>query len=207
LEQLDINTLAGDNAASTTRARGGSKEENMRERIGSAARRGARHLATAVVLICVAAPLASAQNRIGGHFGVVFPLVSHVNGETTNIGDDFKMGFPMGITVHTTDATAFDLEIVPGLDPNKGEAIGVPLTIHPGVLHKISGPWTGGLRMAFDVGGASWGFTPLLNLGFPKGHNTFVEFVLPIRFQDDTSGNTHDTHTAVTFGIHFGIGF
>jgi hypothetical protein len=192
--------------ASTGRAaRGDSKEEIMRERIGSAARRGAWHLAAAVVLMCLAAPLASAQNKIGGHFGAVFPLVTHANGDTTTIGDNFSIGFPMGITVHTTDETAFDLEIVPGLDPNKGRAIGVPLTIHPGVLHKISGPWTGGLRMAFDVGGASWGFTPLLNLGFPQGnHGYFVEFVLPIRFQDDALGNTHG---AVTFGVHVGIGF
>src|SRR5262245_55128297 len=102
----------------------------MRQRIGSAARQGAWHLAAAMVLMCLAAPLASAQNKIGGHFGTVFPLVTHVNGETTNIGDDFSIGFPMGITVHTTDATAFDLEIVPGLDPKKDEPIGVPLTIH-----------------------------------------------------------------------------
>jgi hypothetical protein len=177
----------------------------MRERIGSAGLRRARHLATALLLVGLAAPVASAQNRIGGHFGVVFPLVTHANGETTNIGDDFSMGFPMGITVHTTDTVAFDLEIVPGLDPRDRGPIGVPLTIHPGVLKKISGPWTGGLRMAFDVGGASWGFTPLINYGFPQGnHAYFVEFVVPIRFQQDLVG---DNHTAVTFGVHFGIGF
>jgi hypothetical protein len=59
--------------------------------------------------------------------------------------------------------------------------------------------------MAFDVGGASWGFTPLLNKGFPMGDLTyFVEFVVPIRFQDDSLGNSHN---AVTFGVHLGVGF
>ena len=105
----------------------------------------------------------SAQNRLGGHFGVVFPLVTHVNGETTNIGDDFKIGFPMGITVKTSDEWAFDLELVPMLNPIEDSPIGVPLTVHPGVLRSFGGSWTGGLRMAFDIGGASWGFTPLLN--------------------------------------------
>jgi hypothetical protein len=37
-----------------------------------------------------------------------------------------------------------------------------------------------------------------------SGHNYFVEFVVPIRFQDDSSG---DTHGAVTFAVQLGIGF
>jgi hypothetical protein len=181
------------------------KEDSMNARVGSAELKGGRHLVTAVMLLCLTASAVSAQNRIGGHFGVVFPLVTHANGETTNIGDDFSLGFPMGITIHTTDTVAFDLEVVPGLNPNEGESIGVPLTIHPGVLKKISGPWTGGLRMAFDIGSSSWGFTPLLNRGFALGKQSyFVEFVLPIRFQDDANGGTH---SAVTFGVHFGLGF
>ena len=155
--------------------------------------------------VCLTAPAARAQDRLGGHFGVVFPLVTRANGNTTNIGDDFKVGFPMGITVKTSDKYAFDLEIVPALDPQDRRPIGVPLTVHPGVLRSLGNSWTGGLRMAFDIGSASWGFTPLLNKGFPMGgHNYFVEFVVPIRFQDDSVG---DTHGAITFGVHLGIGF
>jgi hypothetical protein len=30
-------------------------------------------------------------------------LVTHANGDTTHIGDDFNAGFPMGITVKTSD--------------------------------------------------------------------------------------------------------
>ena len=111
----------------------------------------------------------------------------------------------MGITVKTSDLLAFDLELVPGLDRQENEPINVSLTVHPGVLRSLGNSWTTGLRMAFDISGASWGFTPLLNKGFPMGgHAFFVEFVVPIRFQDDSVG---DTHSAVTFGVHLGVGF
>jgi hypothetical protein len=142
---------------------------------------------------------------LGGHFGVVFPLVTHANGETVDIGADFKLGFPMGITVRKSATFAFDLELVPGLDFEEDEPVSVPLTIHPGVLLGLGGPWTGGLRMAFDVNGASWGFTPLLNLGLRAGEQPyFIEFVVPIRLQDDDVG---ETSTAIGFGIHLGVGF
>ena len=79
-----------------------------------------------VVLVVVAGVpgTAQAQDRIGGHIGVVFPLVTHVEGSTVTIGDDFKIGVPMGITVKTGETVAFDLEIVPMLDPqNKAKTI------------------------------------------------------------------------------------
>jgi hypothetical protein len=173
--------------------------------IESVVRNSIRLAVIGAIGLCLAAPAARAQDRLGGHFGVVFPLVTHANGSTTNIGDDFKVGFPMGITVKTSDRYAFDLEVVPALDPQDDGPISVPLTIHPGVLRSLGSSWTAGLRMAFDIGGASWGFTPLLNKGFPMGgHAYFVEFVVPIRFQDDSLG---DTHGAITFGVHLGIGF
>ncbi|HEY1302491.1 MAG TPA: hypothetical protein VGF24_03020 [Vicinamibacterales bacterium] len=156
--------------------------------------------------LLLAASSADAQDRLGGHFGVVLPLMTHVDGATTNVGDDFKLGFPMGITVKTSTPWAFDLELVPTLDPVEGGPINnVPLTIHPGVLRAFGGSWTGGLRMAFDIGNASWGFTPLLNKGFPMGRLTyFVEGVAPIRFQDDALGVTHK---AISLGVHVGVGF
>jgi hypothetical protein len=165
-----------------------------------------RQAALVVVAALVAVPgVARAQDRVGGHIGVVFPLVTHVNGDTVTISDDFKIGFPMGITIKTSATVAFDLEIVPVLDPNKGSPINVPLTIHPGILKGLGNGWTVGGRMAFDINGASWGFTPLLNKGFPVGNLTyFVEAVVPIRFQDDAAG---DTHTAVGFAVHTGIAF
>jgi hypothetical protein len=164
-----------------------------------------RALAALALLALCAAP-ARAENRLGGHFGAVFPLITHAHGETTDIGDDFKIGFPMGITVKKSDPWAFDLELVPVLDFNEDGPLGVPLTIHPGVLRDLGGKWTLGLRMAFDIGGASWGFTPLLNRGLGGGpdHSYFIEAVVPIRFQDDESGNSD---TAIGFGVHLGVGF
>jgi hypothetical protein len=149
------------------------------------------------------APSASAQDRLGGHFGVVLPLVTHVGGDTVTISDDFQIGFPMGITVKNPDwkKIAFDLELVPGI---QNEPLGVGLTVHPGILYSLKAPWTFGVRMAFDVNAPSWGFTPLLNYGLPNGHGLFIEGVVPIRFQEDSLG---DNRTAIGFGVHLGIGF
>jgi hypothetical protein len=109
----------------------------------------------------------------------------------------------MGIPVNKNDRWAFDLELVPVLDFDDEGPLGVPLTVHPGVLRSLGGKWTLGLRMAFDIGGASWGFTPLLNRGLGSS-GYFVEFVVPIRFQDDEFG---EGSTAIGFGIHLGVGF
>jgi hypothetical protein len=49
------------------------------------------------------------------------------------------------------------------------------------------------------------GLTPLLNRGFTAGEQPyFVEFVFPIRFQDDVAG---DTTNSIGFGVHLGVGF
>jgi hypothetical protein len=158
-----------------------------------------------VFLLAVAAipGRVAAQDRIGGHFGAVFPLVTHANGETVTIGDDFTVGFPMGVTVKTSDKWAFDLELVPSI---QNDPLFVTLTVHPGVIRSLSHGYAAGLRMAFDVEAASWGFTPLLNKGFPikgKPYSLFVEGVVPIRFQSDGV----ETHTSIGLGVHIGMGF
>jgi hypothetical protein len=147
---------------------------------------------------------AGAQDRLGGHFGAVLPLVTRVGGTTTTIGDDFSIGFPMGITVKTSDVWAFDLELVPSI---QNDPLSVGLTVHPGIIRALQNHYAAGLRMAFDVNQASWGFTPLLNKSFPvPGHPyaLFVEGVLPIRFQADPAGGNR---TSVGLGVHLGVGF
>ena len=178
----------------------------MAQSAGSRAPRAVTiYLVLGVIVFCAGTSAASAQNRVGGHFGVLFPIVTRVGDETVDIGDDFETAFPMGITVRTSDAFAFDLEVVAGLDFDEDEPVSVPLTIHPGVLFGLGGPWTGGLRMAFEIARAAWGFTPLLNLGMTAGGQpTFIEFVFPIRFQDDDFG---ETTNSFGFGIHLGLGF
>jgi hypothetical protein len=165
-----------------------------------------RMFARSLLLIAtLALPLrAGAQDRLGGHFGAVFPLVTHASGVTTTIGDDFKIGFPMGVTVKTSDKWAFDLELVPVI---QNDPLFVSLTVHPGIIRSLAGGYAAGLRMAFDVSEPSWGFTPLLNRAFPvPGHACafFLEGVVPIRFQQDASGRNR---TSVGFAVHTGVGF
>ena len=147
---------------------------------------------------------AAAQNRLGGHMGLVLPLVTRADGTTTNISDDFVIGFPMGITVRKSDKFAFDLELVPAI---QNDPLHTSLTVHPGVVAGVGNGWGVGLRMAFDVNQPSWGFTPIVNHGLlevGEGVTLFAEVVVPIRFQ---SFRPNDTSTSIGLGIHFGIGF
>jgi hypothetical protein len=148
---------------------------------------------------------ASAQNRVGGHMGFVLPLVTHADGHTTNISDDFVIGFPVGITVRKSDDFAFDLELVPSIQNNP---LHVDLTVHPGFIGSFANGWNAGLRMAFDVNQPSWGFTPLVNHALVKlsdyDATVFAELVVPIRFQSRGPG---DTSTAIGLGVHIGVGF
>lgn len=149
--------------------------------------------------------VARAQDRLGGHIGVVFPLVTHAGGQTTNLGDNFSMGVPMGITVKGSGKTAFDLELVPGIQDSPRQ---VNLTVHPGLIYSLGHNWAVGGRLAFDVNSSQFGFTPLLNKSFPIENSFFkayfVEAVLPIRFNRPANGPATNP---VTFGLHFGVGF
>ena len=164
-------------------------------------------IAALALVATVAGPAvsgASAQNRLGGHIGFVLPLTTHADGKTTTIGDDFVIGFPMGITVRKSDTFAFDLELVPAV---QNDPLHVGLTVHPGVVCGLGNGWGAGVRLAFDVNEPSWGFTPILNHGLLKmrGDSTlFGEVVVPIRFQSVRRG---DTTTSVGLGVHIGIGF
>jgi hypothetical protein len=160
-------------------------------------------LAVVFLAALLGAPAVHAADQVGGHFGFVLPLITHVNGENIKISDQFNIGFPTGITIKPGGRTFFDLEVVPLIHSDTKQ---VDLTIHPGVLWSLSGPWTAGLRAAFDVNAKSYGFTPLINYGFPQANGTtlFAEFVLPVRFQRDAADKGQ---TAVTAGIHFGWAF
>src|SRR5262249_20390922 len=96
----------------------------------------------------LAGPAAQAQDGLGGHIGFVLPLVTHAGGQTTNLGDNFSIGFPMGITIKGTGKTAFDLELVPAIQDSPRQ---VSLTVHPGLLYSIGRNWAVGTRLAFDI--------------------------------------------------------
>ena len=138
--------------------------------------------------------------HLGAHFGFVIPLVTVGDGEPQTEGDDFGIGFPMGITVKKEGPFAFDLEFVPSIQ-DRNEVSG-NVTIHPGVLYDLGDGWTAGLRMAFVVPNNDWGFTPLINkklCDLTEHSHLFAEMPLPIRINQDST----------TFGVamHFGIGF
>src|SRR5262249_44610478 len=117
-------------------------------------------VATLSVLLWTAAPPAAAQDTLGGHIGFVLPLVTHAGGQTTRLGDNFSIGFPMGITVKGKGKLAFDLELVPAIQDSPRK---VDLTVHPGFVYGIGHNIAVGARLAFDINSSQFGFTPLIN--------------------------------------------
>ena len=165
------------------------------------------------LLFCVAAaatlmslvPAAEAQTTLGGHVGFVLPLVTHAGNQTTNLGDNFSIGFPLGVTFKGKGRMAYDLELVPGVQDTPRQT---SFTVHPGFVWSVGHDVGVGIRAAFDVNTPQWGFTPLVNHSWPIKDNFFkayfVEAVVPVRFNRPTNGRST---TPVTFGLHFGLGF
>src|ERR1035437_9946107 len=122
--------------------------------------------AAMAVLLAVVAPLAQAQSNVRGHIGFVLPMVTRAGGQTTNdLADAFSIGFPMGITIKGQGRMAFDLELVPAihtLAPRENS-----LTVHPGLVWNLGHGFGAGVRAAFDVNSATYGFTPLVNHSWP----------------------------------------
>jgi hypothetical protein len=102
--------------------------------IWTLSRRGLCAVAAVAILVAAVVPEAQAQTFVGGHIGFVLPLVTRVDGVTSNLSDNFSMGFPVGITVKGRGRMAFDMELVPSAqnDPRV-----VSLTVHPGLVWEI----------------------------------------------------------------------
>ena len=150
-------------------------------------------------------PAAEGQTTVGGHVGFVLPLVTHAAGQTTNIADNFSIGFPLGVTFKGKGRMAYDLELVPGV---QGTPRLTTFTVHPGLVWDAGHSFGVGMRAAFDINSPQWGFTPLVNHSWPINDTFFkvffVEAVLPVRFNRPTN---RPATTPVTFGVHFGLGF
>ena len=159
---------------------------------------------TAMLLVVLGATPARSQDRVGAHFGFAFPLVTHAQGDTTTIGDDFILVVPTGITVRRSETFAFDLELAPVIQNNPRH---IDLTVHPGVAWGVGGGYSVGGRVAFDIGSATWGFTPLFNKGLVqvgKDATFFAELDVPIRFKEDGQGNGY---TSIGLAVVVGVGF
>jgi hypothetical protein len=154
------------------------------------------------------APQAKKGPTLGGHIGFVLPLVTRSGGQTTSLGDQPAVGFPVGITVKGSGRTAFDLEFVPQYNAT-GQRL-TTLTIHPGLIYSLGHGYAVGLRAAFVVDNPTVGFTPLVNKSWPIKHNNslfkayFVEADLPVRFNRPVGAPATN---AVTFAMHFGVAF
>jgi hypothetical protein len=140
--------------------------------------------------------------RVGGHVGFVVPLASRADGTTTTVADDFVIGFPTGFGLKKFGKFALDLEVVPVF---QNEPQDMSLELHPGVVYGIRPSLAAGVRLAVDVEGHAWGFTPLLNrtLYVARTHSLFGEVVMPVRYADAPDG----TRTSVGVGVHIGVGF
>ena len=137
--------------------------------------------------------------------GAVFPLVTHAGGNTTNLADNFNMGFPMGVTFRGKGRMAFDMEFVPNFQESPRQ---VNLTFHPGLVWGVGHRFAVGMRAAFDVNSSQMGFTPLVNKSWPIEGSFFkayfVEADVPVRFNRPAGGpNTNP----VSFAMHVGLGF
>jgi len=164
-------------------------------------------VAAVAIVMFLGATAAQAQITVGGHVGFVIPWVTHGGGQTTTIGDNFQLGFPLGVSFHGQGRMTLDLEMVPSVsdDPRA-----VTLTVDPGLVWSISHGWAAGGRVAFDVNSSQFGFIPLLNKswkfkndkGFFKAY--FIEADLPVKFNRPTGGPATNS---VTFATHFGLGF
>jgi hypothetical protein len=150
---------------------------------------------------------AAAQDTLGGHIGVVFPMVTHAGGNTTSISDNFVIGVPAGVTVKGAGRLAVDFEVVPTVQNSPRS---VNLRVDPGLLVKLGHGFTYGTRLAFDINSSQFGFVPLINKSYPiKSDNGFfkayfVEADFPILFNRPTGG---EATNPFTFAIHFGVGF
>jgi hypothetical protein len=153
-------------------------------------------------------PQAKKGPTVGGHIGFVLPLVTHSGGQTTSLGDQPAVGFPVGITIKGSGRTAFDLEFVPQYNAT-GQRL-TTLTVHPGLIYSLGHGYAVGLRAAFVVDNPTVGFTPLVNKSWPIKHNNslfkayFVEADLPVRFSRPVGAPATN---AVTFAMHFGVAF
>jgi hypothetical protein len=140
-----------------------------------------------------------AGDRIGGHLGVAFPLLMAEH-PTKNIGDQFNVAAPIGVTVKVADALAVDFEVVVATHIHQHSAP-TGLTIDPGVVYNW-GPVATGLRVKFDINSPpNIGVIPLINRGLVDlgGATWFIEAAFPTTYVNDK----------VNFDVvfHTGIGF
>lgn len=140
--------------------------------------------------------------KLGGHVGFVVPIVGRGNGVTTNVGDRFVFGFPVGLTLKTKKNIAIDFEFIPTFNTGRDFV----LTIHPGIIYGFAKKYAVGVRAAYDAGNASYGFTPLISRGFKINEKVgfFIEADFPVR---SNYNPYRDRFGSIAFAAHAGFAF
>lgn len=140
--------------------------------------------------------------KIMGYFGIMHPIVTINEDETTvNFRDYYAVGFPTGINIWKNEKIGFSFEMVPNIKDDQGTSKVTNLLFHPGVLVALGKGYTFAGRAAFETSGR-YGFTPVFNKTIIKNSNCsyYVAVPLPVRF-----GNDHPA--SFTLGFQFGIAF
>jgi hypothetical protein len=179
----------------------------MRRSHVSHAPRAARAAIVSVILLIAVSLPARGQSKVGGHFGVVSPVVQLAADEVTTFADGLGLGFPTGLTLAVMPGVDFDLEVVPYIQDNEVTNV----LLHPGALMALTNGYTFGIRAAFETGGA-YGVTVLLNKGkrISPDVTLFAELVVPVRFfreAPDFPGEETDVRKAIVGALHVGIAF
>lgn len=147
---------------------------------------------------------------VGGHIGVAAPLVTLSSDNTTTIGDQFTLVFPIGIGFKLTDKAAIDFEtqLNNPISP-KGST---SMVIDPGILYDM-GSFVIGLRLAWKVqSNTNFGVIPLIHKGISSvggGGTWFIEAAFPTFISSGTVGTPPEDKTTFELNvvIHTGIGF
>lgn len=142
-------------------------------------------------------------SRFGGHVGFVVPIVARGNGNTTNLGDRFQFGFPVGLTVKTASPFAFDFEFIPFFNTGRDFV----LVVHPGIIYGFKKKINVGVRAAYEVNNNdAYGFTPLIAKGFKLNDKVgyFIEADFPVRWNKRPRA---DRFVSGAFALHFGFNF
>jgi hypothetical protein len=157
-------------------------------------------------IVCCIAVVAGAQapaRSVGGHIGFATSFVTvDEDGDTTNIGDQFTLVAPIGVTVKTGGPLAvdFEVQVANPIDPSGDTG----LVIAPGLVYNL-GPFAAGLRLASAIGPpANGGVIPIINKGLiPLGGGAtwFVEAAFPMFVHAQPPDFTFDVV------LHTGIGF
>lgn len=159
-------------------------------------------LSIAVLLAGFTAFSQTTYPKITGYFGILHPIVTINEDETTvNFRDYYAVGFPTGINIWKNEKIGFSFEMVPNIKDDKGTSKVTNFLFHPGVLVALGKGYTFAGRVAFETSGR-YGFTPVFNKTIIKSSNCsyFVAVPLPVRF-----GNDHPA--SFTVGFQFGIAF